>query len=107
MSEAAAVGRSVIKVRATDQDMGANAEITYKIISGDDQGNNVSRYVLLCPRKIFCRCCSEHEERIGYLRVLSFVKMISSPQCKMQSGYLKGKKTVTVEEEVTHPLLTS
>ena len=90
MSEAAAVGRLVIKVRATDQDMGANAEITYKIISGDDQGNNVSRYVLLCPRKIFCRCCSEHEERIGYLRVLSFVKMISCPTMQNAIRLLKG-----------------
>ena len=52
MSEAAAVGRSVIKVRATDQDTGTNAEITYKIISGDDQGNNLSRNMLLCARKI-------------------------------------------------------
>ena len=48
MSEAAAVGRSVVKVRATDQDTGPNAEITYKITSGDDQGKNVSREVLLC-----------------------------------------------------------
>ena len=46
MSEAAAVGRSVVKVRATDQDTGPNAEITYKITSGDDQGKNVSREVL-------------------------------------------------------------
>jgi len=53
VSEASAVGRSVIKVRATDQDTGTNAEITYKIISGDDQGNNVSRYVLRCARKNF------------------------------------------------------
>lgn len=47
MSEAAAVGRSVVKVRATDQDTGPNAEITYKIISGDDQGK-------ICQEK--CRC---------------------------------------------------
>lgn len=53
MSEAAAVGRSVIKVRATDQDTGTNAEITYEIISGDDQGNSVSRNVLQYVRKIF------------------------------------------------------
>lgn len=53
MSEAAAVGRSVIKVTATDQDTGTNAEITYEIISGDDQGNSVSRNVLQCVRKIF------------------------------------------------------
>lgn len=39
VSEAAAVGRSVIKVTATDQDTGTNAEITYEIISGDDQGD--------------------------------------------------------------------
>lgn len=53
MSEAATVGRSVIKVTATDQDTGTNAEITYEIISGDDQGNSVSRNVLQYVRKIF------------------------------------------------------
>ena len=70
MSEAAAVGRSVIKVRATDQDTGTNAEITYKIISGDDQGKNVSREVLPCARKIFIDVMhSEREERICILEV--------------------------------------
>ncbi|XP_078366665.1 protocadherin Fat 4-like [Oculina patagonica] len=39
VSEAAPVGRSVVKVRATDQDTGTNAKITYKIISGDDKGD--------------------------------------------------------------------
>lgn len=52
VSEAAAVGRSVVKVRATDQDTGPNAEITYMIISGDDQGKNLSREVSLCARTI-------------------------------------------------------
>ena len=61
MSEAAAVGRSVVKVRATDQDTGPNAEITYKIISGDDQGNNVSRKVLLCVRNIFIDAAQRRE----------------------------------------------
>lgn len=64
MSEAAAVGRSVVKVRATDQDTGPNAEITYKIISGDDQGKNASREVLLCVKSICFECFSENGKRI-------------------------------------------
>ena len=47
MSEAAAVGRSVVKVRATDQDTRPNAEITYKIISGNDQGNIMPRDICI------------------------------------------------------------
>lgn len=42
MPEVAPVGRSVVKVRATDQDTGTNAKITYKITSGDDQGKILS-----------------------------------------------------------------
>ena len=41
VSEEAPIGRSVVKVRATDQDAGRNAEITYKITSGDDQGKDI------------------------------------------------------------------
>ena len=41
VSEEAPIGRSVVKVRATDQDAGRNAEITYKITSGDDQGKDL------------------------------------------------------------------
>ncbi|XP_067054992.1 protocadherin Fat 4-like [Acropora muricata] len=38
-SEGTPVGHSVIKVRATDEDKGTNAEITYAITSGDDRGD--------------------------------------------------------------------
>ena len=79
MSEAGAIGRSVVKVRATDQDTGPNAEITYKIISGDDQGNNVSRKVLLCVRNIFIEMLLRDEKRIWYLSVLSCEKTIFYP----------------------------
>lgn len=79
MSEAAAVGRSVVKVRATDQDTGPNAEITYKIISGDDQGKNASREVFLCVKSI----CIDVSQRTGnvfvFVRVLCCTRMISYP----------------------------
>ena len=52
MSEAAAVGHSVVKVSSTDQDTGPNAETTYNIISGDDQGKNVSREDWHCVKSI-------------------------------------------------------
>ncbi|XP_068723113.1 protocadherin Fat 4-like isoform X1 [Montipora capricornis] len=39
ISEGTPVGQSVIKIRATDEDKGTNAEMTYEIISGDNRGD--------------------------------------------------------------------
>lgn len=41
ISENAAVGQSVVQVTATDADTGSNAQITFRIISGDDQGEDL------------------------------------------------------------------
>lgn len=41
-SEGTPVGHSVIKVRATDEDKGTNAEITYAIMGGDDRGKRIT-----------------------------------------------------------------
>lgn len=41
ISENAAVGQSVVQVRATDADTGSNAQITFRIISGDDRGKDL------------------------------------------------------------------
>lgn len=41
-SEGTPVGHSVIKVRASDEDEGTNAEITYAIISGDSRGKQTT-----------------------------------------------------------------
>lgn len=47
VSETASIGWSVIKVRATDQDMGPNAEMTYKITRGDDPSKSLElRFIL-------------------------------------------------------------
>ena len=41
ISEGTPVGQSVVQVKATDADAGSNAEITYKIISGDNRGIDI------------------------------------------------------------------
>ena len=38
LSELSPVGRSFMEIRATDEDSGSNADITYKLLSGNNLG---------------------------------------------------------------------
>ena len=70
-SEVTAVGTSILQIKATDADIGSNAQLTYKLISGDEIGefssqirNDLSSFIYctvessVCPGFVlFCKEC--------------------------------------------------
>ena len=61
ISESATVGTVVVQVSASDSDIGLNGKLTYKLVSGNEQGNMRANVMDL---KTTCNDTTNHISRI-------------------------------------------